>query len=324
MGSDTPPSFSFKSQMASNYDEIFMQHSLHFADSLKDLKNLRKQLYSAAEHFESSYDKDDHQQFVIESSKDYVAKALVSTVDHLGSVADKLNKFLVEKANEFSATNIRFSCIEERLNMFQGFIDLRGISQHSLMIEAPKHHKQYIVPGNYYFLLSAAETFHIGRSKLMYRNCIWCPQYDMHQPKQDNQFAKAFQAAPIKPQPPLLRKGSSRISSSISSPNPVNFSFTRVISNKEAGKRSVSPLRFSLKRSGSVANRSVTPSPSDNKQRSPSEPRRAISVGAKPEMTNREREIQPYIKRSKHLFKALLNVHRSRKENRKLQMIQEW
>ncbi|KAL0409246.1 UNVERIFIED_CONTAM: protein ABIL3 [Sesamum radiatum] len=109
MGSDTIT----PSQKASNYDEIFMQNSLHFADSLKDLKNLRKQLYSAAEYFESSYGKNDHKQLVIESSKDYVAKALVSTVDHLGSAADKLNRFLDEKANEFSATKIRFSCVEQ-------------------------------------------------------------------------------------------------------------------------------------------------------------------------------------------------------------------
>ncbi|KAL0326684.1 UNVERIFIED_CONTAM: protein ABIL3 [Sesamum angustifolium] len=109
MGSDTIT----PSQKASNYDEISMQNSLHFADSLKDLKNLRKQLYTAAEYFESSYGKNDHKQLVIESSKDYVAKALVSTVDHLGSVADKLNRFLDEKAKEFAATKIRFSCIEQ-------------------------------------------------------------------------------------------------------------------------------------------------------------------------------------------------------------------
>ncbi|KAL7149845.1 hypothetical protein ABFS83_05G068700 [Erythranthe nasuta] len=304
MGSDAASElFSITApRKCSNYNEMFMQHSLQFADSLKDLKNLREQLYSAAEYFESSYEKDDHQQFVIESSKDYVAKALVSTVDHLGSVADKLNKFVDEKANEFSATNIRFSCIEQRLNTFRGFIDLRGVSQKSL-IEAPKHYKQYIVPD--------AKSFPIGKSN------------QMHRPKQDNSSAKAFQAARIKPQSPLLRKGTSRISSSESSPNPANFSFTRVISNKEAGKRSVSPFSFPLKRSGSVASRSVSPSPSNNKHRSPSEPRRGVfSAQNKHEMvTSKEREIESYTKRSKHLFKALLSIHRSRKDNRTVHMI---
>lgn len=76
---------------AANYDEIFMQQSLIFGDSLKvwhcilislyiicylhifkgisyyhfciqDLKNLRKQLYSAAEYFEDSYTNSDEKQ----------------------------------------------------------------------------------------------------------------------------------------------------------------------------------------------------------------------------------------------------------------------
>ncbi|KAL8535540.1 hypothetical protein ACS0TY_011241 [Phlomoides rotata] len=125
---------------ASNYDEILMHCSLQFAESLKDLKNVREQLYSAAEYFESSYEKSDHQQLVVESSKEYVTKALVSSVDHLGSVADKLNKFLDKKANEFSATNIRFSCLQQRLRTLQGS---RGVSQEWLIIEAPQHNKRY-------------------------------------------------------------------------------------------------------------------------------------------------------------------------------------
>lgn len=49
---------------------------------------------------------------VIESSKDYVAEALVSAVDHMGSMADKLSKFLDEKVGEIASTRTRFSCVE--------------------------------------------------------------------------------------------------------------------------------------------------------------------------------------------------------------------
>ncbi|KAK6122555.1 hypothetical protein DH2020_043700 [Rehmannia glutinosa] len=231
---------------------------------------------------------------MIESSKDYVAKALVSTVDHLGSVADKLNKFLDEKTNEFSATNIRFSCIEQIKHVSRICRFERRIAT---LIEDRSSQAPQAVP--------------FSRQNYVIFNL-------------DNPFVKAFIAAGIKPQPPWLRKGPSRISSSGSSPRPTNFSFTRFMSSNEPGKRSVSPLRFSLKRSGSVANRSVSPSPAHYKPRSPSEPRRAISEHTKPEMRNRESEIEPYTKRSKNLFKALLNVHQSRKENHILQMTQKW
>lgn len=50
---------------------------------------------------------------VVDSLKDYVSKAVISTVDHLGSVASKLDTFLDEKVDEFSDTKLRFSCIEQ-------------------------------------------------------------------------------------------------------------------------------------------------------------------------------------------------------------------
>ncbi|TXG50712.1 hypothetical protein EZV62_023236 [Acer yangbiense] len=100
-------------QKASNHDEFFMQQSLIFSDTLKDLKNLRKQLYSAAEFFEVSYIKQDQKHIVMETSKDYAIKALINTIDHLGSVAFKVNSLLDEKIGEVSETELRFTCLEK-------------------------------------------------------------------------------------------------------------------------------------------------------------------------------------------------------------------
>lgn len=108
--------------------------------SSQDLKNLRAQLYSAAEYFELSYTTDDKKQMwvsiqqhfrfieivlfisivvshvecrVVETLKDYAVKALVNTVDHLGSVTYKVNDFIDEKVDEVSETELRVSCIEQ-------------------------------------------------------------------------------------------------------------------------------------------------------------------------------------------------------------------
>ncbi|KAJ0922586.1 putative ABI family protein [Helianthus annuus] len=102
-----------------NYDETAMQQSLHFADNLKaissfhDLKNLRKQLYAAAEYFELSYTNDDQKQLVVDTIKDYAIKAIVNTVDHLGAVSCKLNDLLGQKVNEVSQTELHVSCIQQ-------------------------------------------------------------------------------------------------------------------------------------------------------------------------------------------------------------------
>ena len=107
----------------------------------QDLRNLRTQLYSAAEYFELSYTTDDkrqmwvlysaplHIQFhdwncssfyfscfkcrVVETLKDYAVKALVNTVDHLGSITYKVNDFIDEKVDEVAETELRVSCIEQ-------------------------------------------------------------------------------------------------------------------------------------------------------------------------------------------------------------------
>ncbi|XP_034895510.2 protein ABIL3 [Populus alba] len=137
-------------QEPSNHDELFMQQSLLFSDTLKDLKNLRKQLFSAADYFELAYYKEDQKQIVVETLKDYAIKALVSTVDHLGSVAYKVNKFLDQEIGEVSAMELRFFCTEQRLEACQEYINQGGLSQQSLAIKTPKHHKRYIFPGKYF------------------------------------------------------------------------------------------------------------------------------------------------------------------------------
>lgn len=50
---------------------------------------------------------------VVETLKDYAIKALINTIDHLGSVAYKVNSFSEEKINQVSALELRFSCLEQ-------------------------------------------------------------------------------------------------------------------------------------------------------------------------------------------------------------------
>ncbi|KAK9204598.1 hypothetical protein WN943_014860 [Citrus x changshan-huyou] len=77
----------------------------------KDLKNLRTQLYSAAEYLELRYTSDDQKQIVVETLKDHASKAVVNTVDHLGSVTCKVNDLLDAKVDEVSDAEHRISCM---------------------------------------------------------------------------------------------------------------------------------------------------------------------------------------------------------------------
>lgn len=268
----------------SNYDEIFMQRTLLFADSLKDLRNIRHQLYSAAEFFEDSYQKHDNDQLALESLKDYVSKALISTIDHLGSVASKVNSFLDENIDESFETNIRLLCIRQRLQTCQKYSNHEGLSQQSLMIQIPKYHKRYLLP--------------------------------------DGCYSEAVNAEKAKDESLSLRRARNERVSTEFSVDLVDFSFAKDASNKalEKRSRSMSPSRFRIKRSGAVSNRSPSPisrfmhsgsiiqhaTSSNTQQHHPREVRRSYSLYSEKE----RRDIEVYTKKTKNLFKALLSMHK--------------
>lgn len=50
---------------------------------------------------------------MVHTLKDYAIRALVNTVDHLGSVSYKVNDLMDEKVDEVSGIEQRMSCIEQ-------------------------------------------------------------------------------------------------------------------------------------------------------------------------------------------------------------------
>ncbi|XP_010266575.1 PREDICTED: protein ABIL2 isoform X2 [Nelumbo nucifera] len=303
---ETMPSFSPLSvpqpQEASTYDELSMQQSLLFSDSLKDLKNLRAQLYSAAEYFELSYTNDDQKQIVVETLKDYAIKALVNTVDHLGSMTYKVNGLLDEKVEEVSGTELRVSCIEQRLRSCQAYIDHQGLAQQSLVITTPKYHKRYILP--------VGETMRgLGHPVTKYQG------YNLENEDGWHKFKNAVRTS-IRETSKSCIRGRSPSPSPRPSLRPGMFSFTE--------KRTVSPYRssFPLLRSESVSSRPgtpvshrpTTPNPSNARRRYPSEPQKSASLRLHSEKEN-PKDAEQYPSKSKRLLKALLSRRKSKKDD---------
>ncbi|KAI3762379.1 hypothetical protein L1987_52808 [Smallanthus sonchifolius] len=110
---------------------------------------------------------------LVDTLKDYAIKALVNTVDHLGAVSFKVNNLIDEKVEDISGTELRVSCIEQRLRTCQGYFDHEGVSQQALLINIPKYHKRYILP---------VEEMMQGRTgtKLNHQECIVDDEHDWH------------------------------------------------------------------------------------------------------------------------------------------------
>ncbi|PNX72411.1 protein ABIL1 [Trifolium pratense] len=114
--------------------------------SFQELKNLRPQLYSAAEYCEKSFLRSDHKEMVLDNLKDYAARALVNAVDHLGTVAYKLTDLIDQQTLDVSTMDLKISTLNQRLLTCQTYTDKEGIRQQQLLAIIPRHHKHYILP----------------------------------------------------------------------------------------------------------------------------------------------------------------------------------
>ncbi|KAJ6695276.1 ABL INTERACTOR FAMILY MEMBER [Salix koriyanagi] len=290
-------------QEPSNHDELFMKQSLLFSDTLEDLKNLRKQLYSAADYFELAYYKEDQKQIAVETLKDYAIKALVSTVDHLGSVADNTNRYLDQKIGEVSEMGLRFFCIEQRLEACQEYINHGGLSQQSVVIKTPKHHKRYIFPADE----ESMDAYSRTKSN-----------YHSRSPSTEQNLLELKNAvhATIKGAPSTIRGRHSESQFPRLYSRQGTFTITRTSNNSKPERRSSSPHHFPLIRSGSPLKRPVSSNYTDarTRRRYPSEPRRSVSLSTYSERDMAKDSEQQNSGKSKRLFKALLSMRKSRKE----------
>ncbi|CAH9096713.1 unnamed protein product [Cuscuta europaea] len=131
---------------AMSFDDISMERSKSFVKALQELKNLRPQLYSAADYCEKSYLQSEQKQMVLENLKDYAVRALVNAVDHLGTVSYKLTDLVGQQSSDVSATELKIFCLKQRLLSCQTYSDREGLRQQQLLAIIPRHHKHYTLP----------------------------------------------------------------------------------------------------------------------------------------------------------------------------------
>ncbi|KAG6533218.1 protein ABIL2-like isoform X1 [Zingiber officinale] len=318
----------------STFDELSMEQSLLFSDSLKDLKNLKAQLYSAAEYFELSYITDDHKQFVVNTLKDYAIKALINTVDHLGSVSYKVNGVLNEKVDTISAAEFRVSSIEQKIRTTQELVDREGLTQQSLLIKTPRYHKRYVLPGGQ----TMPESGKYAMPKYEIHNAakknIEPPKFEsVHNADKKIESAKLQSVQkPTLDKAPSLRKTQTMSKSpsvrarsvsprKLRSPSPSQH-FGKYFS---PDKRAPSPVPVSnpLARSGSLAIRPKTLNSSFSMQQYPSQTKKSISMKLHAER-NDQKDTEQNPSRGKKLLKTLLSRRKSKKDDTIYNYLEEY
>ncbi|MCO5573368.1 hypothetical protein L7F22_027137 [Adiantum nelumboides] len=117
--------------------------SAEFSVALQELKSIQSHLYSAAEYCESAYIYSDHKQAIYENLKDYSVKALVNAVDHVGTVAAKLDDLLLQHTKEMSVLNFSMSRLTQHLQAYHDSALCEGLNHFQTAQRRPRYSLQY-------------------------------------------------------------------------------------------------------------------------------------------------------------------------------------
>ncbi|KAJ1283910.1 hypothetical protein BS78_03G163100 [Paspalum vaginatum] len=281
--------------MSGTLEEAQMEETLIFSETIKDLKTLRSQLYSAAEYFEIAYMREEEKQAVMSNLKEYAVKALVNTVDHLGSISFKISSLIDQR-------------FDKRTQVSQACMDREGLSQQSLVITAPKYHKRYILPAGDQSMRSAVPNFR-EMNKVTNR-AAQMHQLFTAQPKAKEKQPSFSKLRSISRTPSLRARSASPAERSHSVPT----SEAAIPTNKD--KRSDSPISSTtpLTRSVSLKTKASLLKTSSVRVQTTSQPKKLAPLRSQADRSNDTKDTEHTPKKSRKFLKSILSRRKSRKD----------
>ncbi|XAR67010.1 hypothetical protein NMG60_11013418, partial [Bertholletia excelsa] len=127
--------------------------STHFKRSLQELKDLCSQIRYAADYCETSFVNAEQQQKVVDNTKEYLCQAVVTVIDHLGSVSANLD-YELSRSNTVSQTECRIDGLKQRLITCQQYSHKLALTKFFWNTDFRSYHSRYIVPRKFLFYLS--------------------------------------------------------------------------------------------------------------------------------------------------------------------------
>ncbi|XP_028806592.1 probable protein ABIL5 isoform X2 [Neltuma alba] len=123
--------------------EAEVEESINFDKSLQELRELRSQLHHAADYCETAFLKGEEKTQVVENTKGYLCRAVVTVIDHLGNVSTNL-ECLVSQTNAFSEAELRINSLKQRLNSCGQYADKLALTNMRWSEKLPRFHSRYL------------------------------------------------------------------------------------------------------------------------------------------------------------------------------------
>ncbi|KAI9118953.1 hypothetical protein K1719_009628 [Acacia pycnantha] len=123
--------------------EAEVQESINFDKSLQELRELRSQLHHAADYCETAFLKGKEKSQVVENTKEYLCRAVVTVIDHLGNVSTNLD-CLISQTNAFSDAELRINSLKQRLLSCEQYTDKLALTNMRWSEKLPRFHSRYL------------------------------------------------------------------------------------------------------------------------------------------------------------------------------------
>ncbi|XP_077211672.1 putative protein ABIL5 isoform X2 [Tasmannia lanceolata] len=118
-----------------------------FGKSLQELRDLRPQLHYAADYCETAFLNGNDRKCVMENTKEYICKSMVTVVDHLGTVSTNLD-CLLNGGVQVSQTELRIHYLKERILTCHDYTRQLDLAKLRWTTKFPRHHPHYILPSS--------------------------------------------------------------------------------------------------------------------------------------------------------------------------------
>ncbi|KAK4280897.1 hypothetical protein QN277_012453 [Acacia crassicarpa] len=123
--------------------EAEVEERINFDKSLQELRELRSQLHNAADYCETNFLKGKEKSQVVENTREYLCRAVVTVIDHLGNVSANLD-CLISQTDAFSDAELRINSLKQRLLSCEQYADKLALTNMRWSEKLPRFHSHYL------------------------------------------------------------------------------------------------------------------------------------------------------------------------------------
>ncbi|KAJ4708457.1 ABI-1-like 1, putative isoform 1 [Melia azedarach] len=124
-------------------EEADSKEVFRFDKSLQELKDLRSQLHFAADYCEATFLNSQEKRTVVENTKEYICRALVTVVDHLGNVSANLDN-CIPNPFAFSEAELRINTLKQRLLSCELYVHKLALNRVKWNPALTIYHRRYL------------------------------------------------------------------------------------------------------------------------------------------------------------------------------------